>query len=73
MEPDTFLSQVERAITASGLTPTAFGKAAAGDPKFVFDLRGGRECRRRVRDRVLGFIATLPKRRRVSAPRPSMR
>lgn len=36
--------------------PTAFSKAATGDPHFVEDLRGGRSPRPTTRERVLAYI-----------------
>lgn len=57
---DPFLTEVEQYIRATASTPTKFGKDAAGDPTFVFDLREGREPRRRTRERVLQFIKNNP-------------
>src|ERR1700747_1570467 len=37
------LAVVERFLPETGVTPTAFGRDAMGDPRFVFDLRAGRE------------------------------
>ena len=36
-----------------------FGREAMGDPRFVFDLRNGREPRQRTVDRVLAFLETV--------------
>lgn len=52
-----FLGEVEAHLTATGLTPTAFGDKAAGDPNFVFDLRNGREPRRNTIAKVRAFMA----------------
>lgn len=60
MTHDPILEDVERYLAQSGLTPTAFGKAALGDPKFVFDLRDGRECRRATRERARAFMHANP-------------
>jgi homoserine dehydrogenase len=60
---DDFLERVERAITESGLTPTAFGREAIGDPTYVFYLRKGRESRSETRAAVTAFIEKLAKRR----------
>lgn len=54
---DALLSDVERFLADSGMTPTAFGQAAVSDPRFVFDLRQGRECRRATREKVVTYIA----------------
>lgn len=54
---DPLLAEVENFLTESGMTPTAFGVKALGDPRFVPGLRQGRECRRATRERVRSFIA----------------
>lgn len=56
-ELDAFRTQVETFISLKEWTPTRFGKAAAGDPLFVFELRNGREPRIATRTRVLSFIS----------------
>lgn len=40
-EPD-ILADIEAFLKAQHMTPTAFGRAAFGDPKFVFQVRDGR-------------------------------
>ena len=49
----SFRQAVEGFIAARGWTPTRFGRAIAGDPLFVFDLREGREPRSDTRARIL--------------------
>ena len=49
----SFRQSVEAFIAARGWTPTRFGRALAGDPLFVFDLREGREPRSDTRARIL--------------------
>jgi len=49
----SFRQAVETFIAARGWTPTRFGRAIAGDPLFVFDLREGREPRSDTRTRIL--------------------
>jgi homoserine dehydrogenase len=49
----SFRQSVEAFIAARGWTPTRFGRAIAGDPLFVFDLREGREPRSDTRTRIL--------------------
>jgi homoserine dehydrogenase len=49
----SFRQSVESFIAARGWTPTRFGRAIAGDPLFVFDLREGREPRSDTRARIL--------------------
>lgn len=53
---DTFLSRVEAFLDESKKTATAFGKEAAGDPNFVFDLRNGRSPSLKLAQRVLDYI-----------------
>lgn len=53
---ELFLKEVEGFLTRSKMTATAFGKGAAGDPSFVFDLRNGRSCTLAVVDRVRGWM-----------------
>jgi homoserine dehydrogenase len=49
----SFRQSVEAFISTRGWTPTRFGRAIAGDPLFVFDLREGREPRSDTRARIL--------------------
>ena len=51
------LLTVERHLRCQSVAPSRFGREVAGDPRFVFDLRRGREPRKITRDRVLAFIA----------------
>lgn len=50
------LQRVERYLRKSGTAATTFGRVALGDPRFVFDLRKGREPRRQVMRRVTAFL-----------------
>ena len=50
------LSQVEIHLRAMGVKPASFGRAAVGDPLFVFELRRGREPRPRTVSKVLAYI-----------------
>lgn len=54
---DLLLQDIERFLAESGLSPSAFGVAAINDPRFVFELRAGRECRRSTRQKVQTFMA----------------
>lgn len=56
MSPNELLQLVEAAIVAKGLSPTGFGRNAAGDPSLVFQMREGRELRHETMVRVLAFI-----------------
>lgn len=52
------LLTVERHLRSTAKAPSRFGREVAGDPRFVFDLRRGREPRAATRAKVLAFIAT---------------
>lgn len=54
----TLLTTVERYLRHRDVTPSRFGRDVAGDPRFVFDLRNGREPRPVTQARVLAFIAS---------------
>jgi hypothetical protein len=54
---ELFLKEIERFIVANDMTPTYFGARAAGDPNFVFALRGGRSPSLKMVDQILRFIA----------------
>lgn len=53
---DDFLARIEQFLLSSKITPTKFGIDAAGDPRFVFDLREGRSCGMKLADKVVAFI-----------------
>ena len=50
------LKEVEKYLRQNGTAPTRFGREVLGDPRFVFDLRNGRDPRPRTVDRVLAFL-----------------
>ncbi len=50
------LRDVERFLRNSSVPPTRFGREAMGDPRFVFDLRNGREPRAGTIARVRAFL-----------------
>lgn len=52
----TLLDEIEQFLVRTGMTATAFGKEAMGDPRFVFQLREGRECRQATRLRARKFV-----------------
>ena len=54
------LTKIERHLRATATPPSRFGREAAHDPRFVFDLRNGREPRRTTVTRVLAFMDTAP-------------
>lgn len=54
---DTFQAEVERFLTDTDMSPTAFGLAAAQDPSFVSRVRKNRNFRVDTMERVLRFIS----------------
>lgn len=56
----TLLMKVERYLRQAEMTPSRFGRAVAGDPRLVFDLRKGREPRPEMAARLTAFIAAQP-------------
>lgn len=50
------LRRVERYLRRSGVPPTRFGREAVRDPRFVFDLRRGREPREPTLRRVSAYL-----------------
>lgn len=49
---------VEKFLREHRMPPTKFGRLAANDPRFVLDLRLGREPRRPTAKRVEHFMNT---------------
>jgi hypothetical protein len=56
--PHPLLADVEEFLARTGVSPTAFGRDAMGDPRFVFDLRGGREPHSATEHRARVQMAT---------------
>ena len=50
------LREVEKFLRRSDVAPTRFGREAVGDPRFVFDLRNGRDPRPTTVARVLAYL-----------------
>ena len=50
------LREVENFLRNSDVPPTRFGREAMGDPRFVFDLRNGREPRPATVARIRRFL-----------------
>ena len=50
------LKEVEKYLRQNDTAPTRFGRDVMGDPRFVFDLRNGREPRPRTANRVRAFL-----------------
>lgn len=53
------LREVERFLRQHDTPPTRFGRQAMGDPRFVFDLRNGRDPRPRTVARVRAYLEEL--------------
>ena len=52
------LREVEKYLKISNTPAARFGREAMGDPRFVFDLRRGREPRQRTIARIREFLET---------------
>jgi len=50
------LHKVEQHMRATRIPPTRFGRESVGDPRFVFDLRAGREPRTQTVEKVLRYL-----------------
>lgn len=50
------IRSIERFLTQYDMPPTKFGRLAAHDPRFVLDLRMGREPRSGTEARIRGFM-----------------
>jgi hypothetical protein len=50
------LRRIEKYLKRSGTPATRFGREAVHDPRFVLDLRNGREPRGATQKRVHSFI-----------------
>ena len=51
------LREIEHFLRASNISAARFGREVMGDPRFVFDLRNGREPRPRTVARIRQFLA----------------
>jgi len=50
------LRDVEKYLRRNDTPPTRFGREVVGDPRFVFDLRNGRDPRPATVRRVRAYI-----------------
>jgi 2,4-dienoyl-CoA reductase-like NADH-dependent reductase (Old Yellow Enzyme family) len=50
------LSEVEKFLRVTNIPAARFGREVMHDPRFVFDLRNGREPRDRTVTRVRAFL-----------------
>ena len=53
------LPRIERYLRFSGTAPTSFGRQVLRDPRFVFDLRRGREPGPSTTRRVAAYLDRL--------------
>lgn len=51
------IRSIEQFLRHHAMPATKFGRLAAHDPRFVLDLRLGREPRDRTEQRIRGFMA----------------
>lgn len=50
------LREVEKFLRRNDTAPTRFGRDVVGDPRFVFDLRNGRDPRPATVARVRAYL-----------------
>lgn len=50
------IRKIDKFLDRTGMPPTKFGRLAAHDPRFVGDLRNGREPRSSLASRVEHFM-----------------
>jgi len=53
------LREVEKFLRQNDTAPTRFGREVVGDPRFVFDLRKGRDPRPQTIARVRAYLEAL--------------
>lgn len=54
------LDQIDAFVARNGMSPTAFGRLAVGDPSLVGDLRSGRMPNLRTVGRLTEFMENYP-------------
>ena len=62
------LPRIERYLKSTRTPPTRFGRLAAGDPNFVFDLRDGRDPRERTVLRITAYLDQVERARVSTEP-----
>ncbi len=50
------LREIEKFLRRNDTAPTRFGRDVVGDPRFVFDLRNGRDPRPSTEARVRAYL-----------------
>ena len=53
----TMLNEIESFMKIQQVSPTRFGREAVNDPRFVFDLRLGREMGNRTQRKVEAYLS----------------
>jgi len=53
----TLLERIENHLRDNEISATTFGREAVGDPRFVLDLRNGRNPRRKTVTRLEAYLA----------------
>ena len=53
----TLLERIENHLSDNDISVTTFGREAVGDPRFVLDLRNGRNPRRKTVMRLETYLA----------------
>ena len=53
------LREIEKFLRRSDTAPTRFGRDVVGDPRFVFDLRNGRDPRPQTVKRVRAYLEAV--------------
>ena len=54
------IRKIEKFLRNTGMPATRFGRLATHDPRFVLDLRNGREPRAQTKERVEHFMNIYP-------------
>ena len=54
------LREIEKYLRRNDTAPTRFGREVVGDPRFVFDLRNGRDPRPATIARVRAYLEGAP-------------
>lgn len=63
------IRHIEKFLRETDMPATRFGRLATHDPRFVLDLRMGREPRDRTEQRIRGFMAGFEAARDVATTR----
>lgn len=56
MQPMHLLTRIQRHLRLTGTSPSTFGRRVVGDPRFVQDLRNGREPRITTERRIHAWL-----------------